>query len=674
MDNERVNGQPAEERDDYCLVMMPHVAVMHPQPSLGLSLLHAILRRDGQRGRVVYGNLLFYQLCGLKKANDIFTMGDVMLGSWMFGHRISEKLGTPEEMDEYIAYLRETMPVYLLFEMDLIRGNLRECRRLADELLDRAAAEILSRKPRIVGCSITYTQLVPALALLRRLREEDPGIVTVLGGPNCETVMGQAIHRHYPWVDYVISGEADDIISPLFADLSRHSRHLTREQLPAGVFAPCHRDAGGYPDAKSWRASKPVLKNSPPPDYDDFFRTLSELPAVNEFLRPSLPFESSRGCWWAQKKPCAFCCVNGMSREFRSRPHEEVLNELETLRQRYRIDRFLATDSILDLRYFQNLLPALKEKGKPYHLFYQTTALLSKTQLRAMSDAGIRGGQFGIESMSTPALAAMNKNVQAWQNVQVLKGCQEFGVHPLWLFLYGFPGEEDKWYRETAELVPLLSHLPPPNGLTPVVLFRDSVFFDRAQEFGIQVEPSPVYQKVLRLPDEVLRDLAFYFGVVRPDGVSPQKNQPLLAAIHKEVNRWMQLAKKEKPALQWALDGDSLRIRDTRPIRTRDEFRLRGLEKELYLYCDEAPRQEDVLRHFENNGLERRETEAVIDGLRENKLLVPLDGRLISLATPEDSRPMADQDDNPFGTVRLKEAMHHEIARRKAGEAPSPAL
>ena len=43
----------SEISEDYCLVMMPHVAVLHPQPSLGLGLLQAILRQSGLRGRVV---------------------------------------------------------------------------------------------------------------------------------------------------------------------------------------------------------------------------------------------------------------------------------------------------------------------------------------------------------------------------------------------------------------------------------------------------------------------------------------------------------------------------------------------------------------------------------------------------------------------------------------------
>ena len=191
----------------------------------------------------------------------------------------------------------------------------------------------------------------------------------MLGGPNCETIMGQTIHRTFPWVDYVVSGEADDIISPFFQDILRFSRDIPSTQLLRGVFSPGHRESGQYPEAADWRAVKPSLDNLPVPDYDDYFRMLDKLPEIREYILPSLPFESSRGCWWAQKNPCRFCSINGMARVFRSKPYQQVLADLNALQQRYQIDRFLATDSILDLKYFRNLLPTLKEAGQSPTIF-----------------------------------------------------------------------------------------------------------------------------------------------------------------------------------------------------------------------------------------------------------------------------------------------------------------
>jgi magnesium-protoporphyrin IX monomethyl ester (oxidative) cyclase len=47
------------------------------------------------------------------------------------------------------------------------------------------------------------------LALLRIIKEKNPDIITLLGGANCEASMGQAAKRNFPWIDFVVSGEAD---------------------------------------------------------------------------------------------------------------------------------------------------------------------------------------------------------------------------------------------------------------------------------------------------------------------------------------------------------------------------------------------------------------------------------------------------------------------------------
>ena len=628
---------------------------------MGLGLLHALLGRTGMRGRVVYGNLLFLQTCGLKKAYDIGTVGEAMLGDWMFVHRMTEGLDNQAEVENYIGYLRQTMPVYLLIDTDSIRKNLLECRQIAENFLTTVTGEILKRKPRIVGCSITSTQMAPALALLKIIREQAPDVVTILGGPNCETIMGHTLHRSFPWVDYVVSGEADDLIGPFFKDILRYGQDIPREQLPVGVFAPCHRETGRYPRPSRWRAAKPTLEDLPMPDYDDYFRTLDNLPEIKPYLLLSIPFESSRGCWWAQKKPCSFCSVNGTTRVFRSKPYKQVLRELDFLHQRYHINRFLATDSILDLNYFNDLLPAIREQGSPYHLFYQTTALLTKDQIRVMSEAGIHGGQFGIESLNTKALKALNKNVSGWKNIQILKWCHEFGILPLWLFLHDFPGEEDAWYKETAELVALLTHLPPPKGVIPVLFFRDSVFFDQANRYGLHLKPCSAYKHVLGLSDEVLQNLAFRFEAVD----AKRSPRPLFEAVNKELNRWITIAQKDKPVLNMKIGEDAIQIRDTRPGRVRDEFKLTGLAQRIYLYCDSAPLEAELPAFCQKQNASVKDVTTVLDRLRSDKLLVALDGRLVALAVPDKSKPFGSREDNPLGLVNLIEAIVDKRPKKK---------
>jgi hypothetical protein len=100
---------------------------------------------------------------------------------------------------------------------------------------------VLATGARVVGCTSTFEQHVASLALLRRIRELDPGVVTMLGGANCETVMGEATHRCFDRVDYVVSGEADGLIADLCRLAVERGREVEPSELPRGVLGPRHR-------------------------------------------------------------------------------------------------------------------------------------------------------------------------------------------------------------------------------------------------------------------------------------------------------------------------------------------------------------------------------------------------------------------------------------------------
>jgi len=142
-----------------------------------------------------------------------------------------------------------------------------------------------------VGCSATFLQLYPALALLKRIHERAPDVVTLIGGPGCETGMGLAVHRHFPWVDYLVSGEADDIVVPLVRRLLREGRECEPAALPAGVRGPRQRLAppATDPPAEAFVARARDMGGHPTPQYADYFARLAELPRLQSAIGPAPP-------------------------------------------------------------------------------------------------------------------------------------------------------------------------------------------------------------------------------------------------------------------------------------------------------------------------------------------------------------------------------------------------
>src|SRR5262249_8030345 len=153
----------------------------------------------------------------------------------------------------------------------------------------------------------------------------------------------------------------------------------------------------------------------------------------------------------------------------------------------------------------RTLFPRLVESDLGLELFYETKANLKYHQVRLLRDGGVRSLQPGIESFSTEVLRLMRKGTTGAQNLQLLRWCAELDIEVLWNILFNFQGESPAAYTRQAALVPLLTHLEPPEGCVPFNLDRFSPLFTRAAQYGLtSVRPYPAYEYVYPLPREEL--------------------------------------------------------------------------------------------------------------------------------------------------------------------------
>ena len=91
------------------------------------------------------------------------------------------------------------------------------------------SAEVLAHRPQLVGFTSVFQQHVASLALARRIKAAAPATVVVLGGANCEGVMGAETVRSFAFVDAAVSGEGD-LVFPELARRVLEGRPL--EDLP----------------------------------------------------------------------------------------------------------------------------------------------------------------------------------------------------------------------------------------------------------------------------------------------------------------------------------------------------------------------------------------------------------------------------------------------------------
>jgi len=646
-----------------CLVQMPYSGL--DRPSIALALLKQYLTAANVRSKVVYANIDFADLIGVDVYRTIEeTPADSLIGEWTFAQAAFSETRADEapflelartqlQRASWLAILNEIYPHIDAAEL------ISAVRKRATSFVDDMAQKVLALSPRIVGCTSMFQQHCASLALLRRIKELAPEVVTILGGANCEGIMGKTTHEHCTWVDFVASGEADAYFAELCQSILDKGPVLPREQLPEGVLGPADRTRsqrrasarslpvlGSKPETAVGRAMLQSMDDAAVPDYSDYFDALSAC-SFRDHVRPFLLFESSRGCWWGQKHHCTFCGLNGDGMRFRSKSAARVLQELGTLRELYGVRWLNAVDNIMDLTYLKTVLPTLATMAEPPHLFYEVKANLKKDQLKLLSAAGVHSIQPGIESLHDDVLKLLKKG-NSWSiNVQLLKWAQELGVHVLWNFLSGAPGESEEWYWELVEWLPSIYHLSPPGGtLSHIRYDRFSPYHVSAEAHGLQLVPSRAYGHVYPWSREALESFAYFFEDER---AAQGPRAPAYSAVAERIRAWHEAhaGSRERPRARLSARdrGDHVDIVDTRPLANTANLTLWGVDYRVWKACDSALSRDELLSTLCGSdetpptSPTPPEVWASVERLKAARIVLELRGRILSLTVNEPIAP-----------------------------------
>jgi len=569
-------------------------------------------------------NILFQALSGNP---DIYEgIADIMIvGEWVFGE---ELFGEGWAQSDRARLDRLSAPVLPDgFALTELRDDLAHLRSMAGPFIRECTDAINWKDYGIIGFTSVFSQHVASLALARRIKERWPEKIIAFGGANCDEVMGKALLRLFPFVDWVFSGEAD-------LSFPQAVTQWFSGKPPQGIPGIAYRHNGQI--SEQCAGDLPEMDALPYPDFDDYFSALRKWALAHLPFAP-VSLEFSRGCWWGNKSQCIFCGLNRRTLHFRAKSPQRAEAEIKALTARHKTYRVILTDSILDMRFFKTLLPALAEWRGLEELFVDTKANLNRDQMRMLKSAGVNLFQPGIESLDSEILAHMRKGTTLLQNVQLLKWAREYDLHPAWNLLCGFPGENPEAYRRMALLVPLLVHLRPPAIVSPVLLVRFSPMFEQSHEWRLKnVRAHAGYGAIYPFPQEDLDQLAYFFDY---DFEGKDHILAYVNPVKREVRAWQQRWEQDEPpvlAFEPQPEG-KIAIYDTRPCRSSYRVELEGEIATAYLACD-AARQFDSLASeiHEKRGKEHSADAALRRGLDElvaRRLMLREGDRYLSLAT-----------------------------------------
>jgi ribosomal peptide maturation radical SAM protein 1 len=622
---------------DISVIAMPWASL--ETPSIQLGIVTAMLEKRGFR---VKAHSLYLDACelfvqnaviplhlGLSHCQYIANRGwRVGLGDWIFA--TATFTGADSDRDEeYCRYLRdEGVPEEIIRTAFAIR-------RLVPDFLVHCINEIVKTKPALVGFTTSFSQNAASLALAQQLKHEHPEIVNVFGGANCDGSMGETIHTNFPWVDFVVRGEAEAVFPDLCEDLVAGREIEPRPGL-------CFRSQGKTVTIAQSNSQLTGANCWPSPDYVEFFHRIRNSHLCDDVLPDlKLPFESARGCWWGQKHHCTFCGLNGSSMPFRSKSAKTVFDELTEAARKYARVDFVAVDNILNVQYFTELLPMLKtarSQGADFTFFYELKANLRQEQVRALKQAGVLRIQPGIESLSTPILKLMKKGTTALQNIRTLKWAARYGIVVTWNIIYGFPGEPVEEYDVMADLVPSLCHLKPP-ALVRLDVQRFSPYFNSPETYGLRIlGPASYYKFIYAIPTAELESLAYQFTY---EYLNPREPEKEVSRLRAALIAWDKSFGRFGPkSLCYSRGPGFLRIRDLRPDLPNRDYLLKEIEAEIYLRCDGGATPQWIAKSLRDEGISDIPSATIkdfLDSLLGSRLMFREENTYLALAIPRNS-------------------------------------
>jgi radical SAM superfamily enzyme YgiQ (UPF0313 family) len=303
-----------------------------------------------------------------------------------------------------------------------------------DGFSDIAAAQIASIDSDVFGfgsiCS-TYPLTVRIAKAVKVLR---PDSTIVFGGPQASVVSDQTLAT-FPFVDYVLRGEAEQTL-PIFLEELSGSRKFDR------VPGLTHRSLFGIqhnPDG-------PLVLDMdvlPTPAY----HLTGELHGAS---RASL--ELGRGCPFA----CTFCSTNDFfRRKFRLRSPQRVLQDMRAIEAEYGIRDFnLVHDMFtVDAKRVKEFCNALLDSGEGYTWACSArTDCVDEELIELMAAAGCKSVFFGVEAGSERIQRIINKHLDTQRAHNTIDIAQRVGMRSTISLITGFPQENRDDLRATLEM------------------------------------------------------------------------------------------------------------------------------------------------------------------------------------------------------------------------------
>ena len=370
--------------------------------------------------------------------------------------------------------------------------------------IDSALLALEAMRPALVGVYVNLMTRRNALKLISKAKEV--GATVVLGGPEPANYAEEYLARG---ADLIVAGEGEKALEALIPHLRRHG--LTGLNAIPGI--QFKGDNGQVVSTPS-RPQIGDLDAQPFPDraaidLEQYLTTWRTHHGVR-----SVSLITARGCPYT----CSWCSHSVYGRSHRRRSPENVADEIDLIRERYRPDQLWYADDVFTIhpKWLERFAAELKRRG--LHYPFETITRedrLNDNVVRTLASMGCYRLWIGAESGSQRILDGMDRRTNAVRMRDMIRLVKSHGIRAGTFIMVGYEGETWNDIKLTAD------HL------------RDAVPDDVLTTLSYPIKGTPYYSSVA---DRIVARRSWEEGSDR-DLTIRGRNSPRFYA---HAQRWLQ--------------------------------------------------------------------------------------------------------------------------------------
>lgn len=309
---------------------------------------------------------------------------------------------------------------------------------------DEFVSRVMRERPDVFGINCSTHTFLSTIETLKRVSEVLPDTTLVLGGFHA-TFAAERILRDYPFVDYIVKGEAERSFPKLL-------ERIESGKSPSDVEGLCYSEDGKVVDNHAVLIDD--LDSLPFPARDlaqeveyGYFHKGIRL-TFGKFTTVS----SSRGC----PHRCSYCSCSAFSeRRWRARSPENVVDELEQLySEGYECAVFVDDNLTHNRKRIEKMCDLIQSRRIKMQFYCEGRVDNAPYDLiRKMKKAGFGVIYFGIESPQKHVLEYYRKTITAEQAEKAIHDSKRAGMLVVTSYIVGAPVESADDMKKTEEFI-----------------------------------------------------------------------------------------------------------------------------------------------------------------------------------------------------------------------------